>query len=172
MRAVLVGIALYLCVTILFPLYALLSKSFEGGDGNFIGLANYIKFFSTPSLFWSIQNSITVTLIVCMIVVTLAFIFAYALTRSCMPFKSLFKGIALIPILMPSLLPAISLVYLFGNQGIIREMLFGHEIYGPIGIVLHSRQTVSFRSDQNILYGHPGVPCPPVLSRTSQNRTN
>ena len=37
---------------------------------------------------------------------------------------------------MPSLLPAISLVYLFGNQGIIKEWLFGYEIYGPIGIVM------------------------------------
>lgn len=136
MRAVLVGIALYLCVTILLPLYSLLSKSFQNGDGVFIGISNYIKFFSTPSLFWSIQNSLTVTLIVSVIVVTLAFIFAYALTRSCMPFKSLFKGIALIPILMPSLLPAISLVYLFGNQGVIKSWLFGYEIYGPIGIVI------------------------------------
>ena len=70
------------------------------------------------------------------IVVTLAFIYAYALTRSCMPFKGLFRSIALIPILAPSLLPAISLVYLFGNQGMIKEWLFGYKIYGPIGIVI------------------------------------
>ena len=42
---------------------------------------------------------------------------AYALTRTCMPFKGFFKAVALIPILAPSLLPAISLIYLFGNQG-------------------------------------------------------
>ncbi|MBM3582092.1 MAG: putative 2-aminoethylphosphonate ABC transporter permease subunit, partial [Alphaproteobacteria bacterium] len=51
-------------------------------------------------------------------------------------FKSVFKGIALIPILMPSLLPAISLVYLFGNQGLAKGLLMGEPIYGPIGIVL------------------------------------
>ncbi|MAY65783.1 MAG: putative 2-aminoethylphosphonate ABC transporter permease subunit [Rhodospirillaceae bacterium] len=136
MRAVLVGIALYLTVSILLPLYAILSKSFKNADGVFVGLANYVNFFSTPALFWSIQNSLTVTLICCVIVVTLAFIYAYALTRTCIPFKSLFKGVALLPILMPSLLPAIALVYLFGNQGIIKDWLFGHEIYGPIGIVM------------------------------------
>lgn len=136
MRAVLVGIALYLTVSILLPLYALLSKSFKNADGVFVGLANYVSFFSTPALFWSIENSLTVTLICCVIVVTLAFIYAYALTRTCIPFKALFKGVALLPILMPSLLPAIALVYLFGNQGIIKDWLFGHEIYGPIGIVM------------------------------------
>ena len=136
MRAVLVGIALYLTVSILLPLYALLSKSFKNADGVFVGLANYVSFFSTPALFWSIENSLTVTLLCCVIVVTLAFIYAYALTRTCIPYKALFKGVALLPILMPSLLPAIALVYLFGNQGIIKDWLFGYEIYGPIGIVM------------------------------------
>jgi len=136
MRAVLMGIALYLLVTMVFPLYAILSKSFQEESGAFVGLANYAKFFSTPALFWSIQNSFFVTIIACFIVVPLAFIFAYALTRSCMPFKGLFKGIALIPILMPSLLPAIALVYLFGNQGVIKGALMGHDLYGPIGIIM------------------------------------
>lgn len=136
MRAVLVGIALYLFVSILLPLYTILSKSFKDADGAFIGLSNYANFFSTPSLFWSIQNSLTVTLLCCFIVVPVAFTYAYALTRTCMPFKGIFKGVALIPILMPSLLPAIALVYFFGNQGIIKSWLFGYDIYGPIGIVM------------------------------------
>ncbi len=136
MRVVLIGIALYLLITMVFPLYAILSKSFQTDKGVFIGLDNYIKFFSTPALFWSIQNSFFVTIITCLIVVPVAFTFAYALTRSCMPFKSLFKGIALIPILMPSLLPAIALVYLFGAQGLIKGALLGHDLYGPIGIII------------------------------------
>ena len=136
MRVVLVGIALYLLITMVFPLYAILSKSFQTDKGVFIGLDNYIKFFSTPALFWSIKNSLFVTIMTCVIVVPLAFIFAYALTRSCMPLKGLFKGIALIPILMPSLLPAIALVYLFGAQGLIKGALLGHDLYGPIGIII------------------------------------
>ena len=42
----------------------------------------------------------------------------------------------MIPILVPSLLPGIALVYLFGTQGLIKELMFGHSIYGPIGIVI------------------------------------
>ena len=55
-----------------------------------------------------------------------------------MPAKGLFKTIAMVPILVPSLLPGIGLVYLFGKQGMIREVLLGHDIYGPIGIVIAS----------------------------------
>ena len=55
----------------------------------------------------------------------LAFVYAYALTRSCMRWKGLFQALALIPILAPSLLPAISLIYLFGNQGFLKGLLLG-----------------------------------------------
>ena len=124
MRAILGVIALYLVVTIVLPLYTLLSKSFE--DKPTVHSSDWRTMpssFGTPALSWSIQNSLTVTLITTCIVVIIAFIYAYALTRTCIPFKGLFKGIALIPILMPSLLPAIALVYFFGNQGIIKSWL-------------------------------------------------
>ncbi|WNK01533.1 putative 2-aminoethylphosphonate ABC transporter permease subunit [Thalassospiraceae bacterium LMO-JJ14] len=136
MRASMAAIALFLLIGIAFPLYALLEKSFQNSHGEFVGLANYITYLTTPALSWSIGNSFKVTLLASAIVMVIAFIYAYALTRSCIPFKSIFKGVALIPILMPSLLPAISLVFFFGNQGIIKEWLFGAELYGPIGIVM------------------------------------
>ncbi|MCH7889418.1 MAG: ABC transporter permease subunit, partial [Proteobacteria bacterium] len=120
----------------LLPLYAMLSRSFQDEDRNFIGFANYLEYFSTPALVISAQHTMTIGVIIMVIVVVLAFVYAYALTRSCIPFKGLFRGIAMIPILAPSLLPAISLVYLFGNQGMIKGMLFGEKIYGPIGIVI------------------------------------
>ena len=53
-----------------------------------------------------------------------------------MPGRGLFKVLLMAPIFAPSLLPAISLVYLFGNQGVIKGLMFGETIYGPIGIVI------------------------------------
>jgi iron(III) transport system permease protein len=53
-----------------------------------------------------------------------------------MPGKQFLKAIALIPLLAPSLLPAISLRYLFGNQGMLKWMMGDQTIYGPIGIVM------------------------------------
>jgi iron(III) transport system permease protein len=133
---VLLVLGVFLVAVVLLPIYALLSKSLEDKEGNFVGLANYFEYFSTPALVNSATNTLTIGVVTTVIIVTLAFVYAYALTRSCMPFKGLFRSIALIPILAPSLLPAISLVYLFGNQGMIQEALLGYSIYGPIGIVM------------------------------------
>ncbi len=102
------------------------------------GLENYRAYFSTPSLFRSIENSLFIAAISTIITVSLAFGFAYALNRSTMRFKGVFRLIAMIPILVPSLLPGIALVYLFGNQGMMKELLMGESIYGPIGIVIGS----------------------------------
>ncbi|MGI9413681.1 MAG: ABC transporter permease subunit, partial [Hyphomicrobiales bacterium] len=103
-----------------------------------VGFANYRTYFSTPALFRSIQNSLFIAVLSTVITVVLAFGFAYALNRSCMRFKGVFRLIAMAPILVPSLLPGIALVYLFGNQGMIKGLLFGASIYGPIGIVMGS----------------------------------
>ena len=103
-----------------------------------IGLANFATYFSTPSLFQSVQNSLVIAIVSTIITVGLAFWFAYALNRSCMKFKGVFRLIAMAPILVPSLLPGIALVYLFGNQGMLKEFLLGESIYGPIGIIIGS----------------------------------
>ncbi|MEE8365563.1 MAG: putative 2-aminoethylphosphonate ABC transporter permease subunit [Gammaproteobacteria bacterium] len=102
------------------------------------GFENYREYFSTPALFRSIENSLIIATVSTIITISLAFGFAYALNRSTMRFKGLFRLIAMIPILVPSLLPGIALVYLFGNQGMLKELLMGESIYGPIGIIIGS----------------------------------
>ena len=136
MRGGLLLLGLYLVVSLLIPLYTVLSKSFQDEHGGFIGFAHYISYFSDPALSVSISHSLFITVCSALITVTLAFGYAYGLTRTAMPFKPFFKGLAIIPLLMPSLLPAISLVYLFGNQGMVKQVLLGQSIYGPIGIVI------------------------------------
>lgn len=125
-----------LALFIAFPLYSILSKSFEDRDGAFVGLANYAEYVSSSGLARALGNSLTIAVLTMVIASLLAFVYAYGLTRSCMPFKRVFRAIAMIPILAPSLLPAISLVYLFGNQGMIKGLLMGESIYGPIGIMI------------------------------------
>jgi iron(III) transport system permease protein len=112
-------------------LFLALSKSFESTDGAFVGFDNYLIYFTTPTLFASLQNSLTVAAVSTAIVVPLAFAYAYALTRTRLPAKGLFYALALLPIFAPSLLAAISLVYIFGNQGFLGFLLMGHSIYGP-----------------------------------------
>ena len=113
-------VALILTVFLAFPLGAILMQSLEGKQGEFAGFSNFIAYARTPALLTSLWNSVWVSATVTVITLPLAFIFAYAITRSCMPFKSLFRGISLIPLLAPSLLSAISLIYWFGNQGVLK----------------------------------------------------
>jgi len=138
MRGCMVVIGIFLLFFIVLPLYTLMSKSFENRNGDFVGLANYLEYFSTPALFLSAVNSLYISVIGTILVLGTAFVYAYALTRTCMPFKWFFKMVAVIPLLTPSLLSGISLVYWFGRQGVARDLLMGESIYGPIGIVIGS----------------------------------
>ena len=131
-------LALYLTVTLLLPLAVMLVKSLENRDGAFVGLSNFAHYFTNPALSSAIGNSLWVSALATLIVIVLAFGYAYALTRSCMPFKSFFRLVAMVPLLAPSLLAAIALIYLFGNQGMLKGWLFGASIYGPVGIVMGS----------------------------------
>jgi len=135
MRAGVTVLALLLLLILGLPLWALLSKGFEDSDGHFIGVANYVAYFSTPALFNSALNSFEVATVSTAIVIPLAFLYAYALTRTVLPLKWLFQGISLIPIFAPSLLPGLSLVYLFGTQGFFKALI-GGSIYGFKGIVI------------------------------------
>jgi len=132
-------IALALIAFLAAPLLAILLQALQGHDGEFIWFDNFVEYAKTPALLGSLWNSLWVSCAVTLIVVPLAFTFAYALTRSCMPFKSLFRGITLIPLLAPSLLSAISLIYWFGNQGVLKDWMQGlgiTQIYGAPGILL------------------------------------
>ncbi len=124
-----------LLVLVGIPLWVRLSKSLYS-HGQYVGLRNFIEYITTPSLFQSVGNSIFVAGVTMVIVVPIAFAYAYALTRSTIRAKGLFYALALVPLFAPSLLPAISLIYFFGNQGFLKSWMLGGTIYGPVGIVM------------------------------------
>ena len=136
------GLALVLFMLLAFlaaPLLAILLQAAQDDQGQFVGLRNFSSYLQTPSLLQSLWNSIWGSSLVTFIVVPLAFVFAYALTRSCMPGKTIFRAISLIPLLAPSLLSAISLIYWFGNQGVLKDAMQAigiDQIYGAPGVVI------------------------------------
>src|SRR6266478_2923355 len=125
-----------LTVFLLAPLAMILVKSTEDKSGAFVGLQLFREYLQNAALRDSAFNTLWVALVVTAITVPLAFTFAYALTRSCIPGKSAFRLIALTPILSPSMLAAISFIQWFGNQGALKSWLFGNTVYGPIGIII------------------------------------
>ncbi|KAB7693455.1 MULTISPECIES: putative 2-aminoethylphosphonate ABC transporter permease subunit [Plesiomonas] len=129
------GIAL-LTMGVLLPLLSMLLNSVRDAQGNWTGLRYFAEYLQSPNLLQSVKNTLWLGLVLTVSVITLAFSYAYALTRTCMQWKGFFRLIGLVPILMPSLLPAISLMYWFGNQGIARGLLGEQSIYGALGIAI------------------------------------
>lgn len=122
-------------IALVLPLALLIARSFLDSDGAFVGLANYARYFATPALAAAIHHSLVVAALATVITLLLALGYAYGLARTRIPGKPFFRVVALAPALAPSLLPAISFVYLFGKQGLLRAWMGGASIYGPIGIV-------------------------------------
>jgi len=121
------------------PLMTILAKSALDVDGRLVWFRNFLAYFDSPALVQSLWNSVWTSLLVTILVLPAAFIFAYAVTRSCMPLKGVFRMIALTPLLAPSLLAALSLIYWFGNQGVLKDLMQAagiNQIYGAPGIIV------------------------------------
>jgi len=134
-----VGLAIALLATFaLLPVGALLVLSLFDAEGRFVALANFAAYLGTPALAESAWRSLRLAALSASICTAIAFVYAYALTLSCLRWKPFFRGVALLPLLAPSLLMAISLVYLFGNQGLLKGWFGIGSIYGETGIVIGS----------------------------------
>jgi iron(III) transport system permease protein len=133
--ALIFALCAVLFLIIALPLWALLSKSLENVDGRFVGLANFVTYATTPSLISSLGNSLFVAGVTTAIIIPVAFLYAYALRRSCIPGKGLFYAAAMVPVFAPSLLSGLALIYIFGNQGLLKSWMMGASLYGPIGII-------------------------------------
>ncbi|MBU7315667.1 putative 2-aminoethylphosphonate ABC transporter permease subunit [Paenibacillus oleatilyticus] len=135
-------VVLLLLTSVLFPLGVLFAKAFLDREGAFVGLANFVRYFSTPALSRSLTNTIYVSVVSTGIAVTLAFFYAYGVIRTAIRGKGFFKTIALVPLFAPTMMHGIALTYLFGNQGLVTNGLFGLvpgfeiELYGPVGIIM------------------------------------
>src|SRR5688500_15040685 len=127
-HALLIAAGIGLAVFLLAPLFMILVKSLQNRAGDWVGFANFAEYVRTPALSRSVWNSVWVSGLVTAITLPIAFAFAYGLTRSCMRFKTLLRNVALVPILAPSLLAAISFIFWFGNQGLLKALLGGGQI--------------------------------------------
>lgn len=101
-------------------------------------IANFVNYFSKPAIVQSLYNSLWVSLWSTIITTTLAFLFAYGLTRTTMRWKKVLYYIAMAPLIAPSLLQAMALISLFGANGLITKGLLHVDwnIYGARGIII------------------------------------
>lgn len=133
----LVSLTLFLGVFLALPLLSLARESFFT-DGTFAGLRSFRLFLQTPGLTAAFTHTLVMGAVVTGITLVLAFALAYALTHTRFAGMGACRAAALLPLFVPSLFPALGLVYLFGAQGVV-TLFFGEvPLYGPLGIVLGS----------------------------------
>jgi iron(III) transport system permease protein len=134
--AILTALGVFMAIFAVLPLLLMLWRSFQDHTGAYVGLANYLSFFLLPTATTVIANTVFVATVSTIITVATGLLFALALTHSCVRFKLFFRSVALLPLLTPSLLSAMALTQLFGNQGYLNSVMMGQTIYGPIGIIV------------------------------------
>lgn len=135
------GLALF----ILYPLFRILSYSFTGGEPGSSGFASALEIFTSPSYRRTFGNSMLLGAITASIATLVGYVFAYALTRTAIPFKGFFKAIATIPVISPPFVLSLSMIFLFGRNGLITRKLLGIEdsnVYGMHSLIVI--QSISF----------------------------
>jgi len=131
----LVAAALLLCIFLLLPIGMLLAGSVQDDQGQF-SLTRFGEFAATPGMGTAVWNTLWVAVVVTLISVPLAFFYAYAIQRACVPLRGLWRIVGLSALLGPSLVGAISFIQWFGTQGVLKSWLGDNSVYGPIGIIM------------------------------------
>ncbi|MGM8213428.1 ABC transporter permease, partial [Virgibacillus sp. W0430] len=131
-------------VFIVYPIFQIIKSSFFTNTGEF-NFNAYTSFFTGGILFTALKNSLVLAIIVSILSTIIAYIFAYTFAYFNVPFKKLFNGIAILPIISPPFVIALSAILLFGSQGFITKGVLGLEhanIYGLPGLIIV--QTLTF----------------------------
>jgi iron(III) transport system permease protein len=126
------GLALFF----LYPLALVIWRSFVARDGT-VGLGNYVDVLAMPHIPGVIINSLVMSTITTVLCVVLGFAIAYALQRTTIIGQRLIAIALVLPLLAPSLVQALGLLFLFGRNGLVTQYTgWNIQIYGLWGLVI------------------------------------
>lgn len=137
-KCIFVAIICLFLAFLLFPAARLLGKSFWGQEG--MTLQFYAAVLTEKGFLKALGNSFLVAGVSAFVTTAIAFFMAYTLHNTNAPkrIKNLIRGVAFLPMLLPTLTYGFAMIYSFGKQGLITR-LAGHqlfEIYGFNGLLL------------------------------------
>ena len=127
-----VAIALF----VVYPLIMVFLASFQI-RGNWT-LANYAMIPERRLYRTALWNSLSVGALVGIVGVVIGYIAAFVLTRLDVPFKRTLHLLTMLPIISPPFVSAVSILFLFGFNGLITRQMLGLQdfnIYGFHGVV-------------------------------------
>jgi iron(III) transport system permease protein len=119
-----------------YPLFLLGCRAFESERGLWAGLDNFRAYLEIPQLRQALFNTLGIAALSTLAVLGLSFALAYALTHARVYGGRVCRACAMLSLCAPSFLPAMGLIYLFGEQGALKALLGGYSLYGPLGVFL------------------------------------
>jgi iron(III) transport system permease protein len=133
-----IAIFYFLLVFVASPLYMVFKTSLIVNKQ--FDLSNYLAIFSKRYYFQPFINSMILGILAATAGTILGFVFAYAITRTPLPFKRFFRMTATFPIISPPFVIALAAILLFGRAGsltpILSRFIGEYSIYGLGGLVL------------------------------------
>ncbi len=144
---------IFIFVFVIFPLYRSVAGGFFSSKGTWdvTYFARYFDNYYGPALRRSFTDTMQMGLLTASAGTLVGFIFAYAVVRCEIPGKRIVHWLALVPTVSPPFALALSMILLFGRNGLITNKLLGiefvrgmNDIYGLDGLVIV--QTITFFS--------------------------
>jgi iron(III) transport system permease protein len=135
--ALLTAIALAIVVFVVYPLIRVLIASVQV-DGAW-SAAGWLDLAERRLYRNALLNSLGVGLLVGVLGVLLGYLVAFVLTRLDVPGKSVLHYVTILPIVSPPFVSAVSILFLFGFNGLVTRQLLGLDdfsVYGFHGVVL------------------------------------
>ncbi|HDP78081.1 MAG TPA: iron ABC transporter permease [Mesotoga infera] len=127
-----------LAIFIVYPLFRVFAVSMTDKEGGF-DLSAYSHAFSNRYMRQGFFNSLLVAGLTAIFGMLVGYLFAYTLNRTDIPLKGFFRTVAVLPIVFPPFIGALSIIMLFGFNGIITAGIFGirnFPVYGLWGLMM------------------------------------
>jgi iron(III) transport system permease protein len=144
---------IFIFIFVILPIYKTVSGGFFNKEGmwDLSYFARYFDSYYGPGLRRAFLDTMTMGLLTATCGSLVGFIFAYAMVRCNLPGKNVIHWLALLPTVSPPFALALSMILLFGRNGVITKKLLGitfvpgmNDIYGLDGLVIV--QTITFFS--------------------------
>lgn len=137
----LIGVAvavplLGLVLFFIYPLFTIAWHSLLAKDGT-IGFGNYVTLVHAPGILRAIKNSLVVSAVTMVVSVAVGFMIAYTLERAAVRGKNVIRAALVLPLLAPSLVQGLGLLFLLGRNGLIARWTgWDIDIYGFSGLLI------------------------------------
>lgn len=129
---------LSLALFVAYPLLSVLVKSLQSDEGTFT-FGNYTRFLTFKYLRSSLWNSLITGFATAAASVAVGYAAAFTITRTSIRWKKALHLVFILPIISPPFTSALSILMLFGANGLITRGLLGirnYNIYGFKGVLL------------------------------------